>query len=630
MVRNAFAVRTSELSSTDELFARDFAPEVLEIMPRDLFATSAMVLRSSPGGGKTSLLRIFTPGPMLQVHRNAQRQPYDEIYRQLHAIGAIDGNGVRAMGILIPCTNGYSELQPPEQDPTARGMFRALVNARIVLRTLRSICMLNGLSYQTDLSRVELDYDLSLLDAGIIPRGSGTQGLRAWAEAVETRLLTVLDQIDMPDRDTPVHLSFDAVTWLSQVRFSIGGRVCDVRPIVMFDDVQRLRPGQRAMLYRELLDHRSSAPVWLAERTAVLESAEIFSDAIQSRDFEVVQIERGWQALSDRRFIAFVTGIADRRMRQMRDDPEGFGDHLGSTLDPLAFEGRLATAVSTLRDRAHHLGRSSDRYATWIAAAEQTTALDLLAQALEWSKTNILIARDQNRIQATLDLEPLPMEERENRETSKLPQAALKFISSEFGLPYFYGIDRVVRLSSYNVEEFLQICAVLYEHLHAARVARGEGPITVTPFDQDRALRKLAEKRFREISRAFPMGAKAQRVITAIGKLAHEQTFAPNAPYAPGVTGIGITPVDREALIRASGDPRNPYQETARILSACIAQNLFEVRELRQDGKMWTVLYLNRLLCAHFDLVYHTGGWRPTSIARLRAWHQTSATPTIL
>jgi len=44
MVRNAFAVRTSELSSPDELFARDFAPEVLEILPRDIFATSAMVL----------------------------------------------------------------------------------------------------------------------------------------------------------------------------------------------------------------------------------------------------------------------------------------------------------------------------------------------------------------------------------------------------------------------------------------------------------------------------------------------------------------------------------------------------------------------------------------------------------
>src|SRR3546814_14557964 len=81
----------------------------------------------------------------------------------------------------------------------------------------------------------------------------------------------------------------------------------------MFDDVQRLRPGQRATLYKELLDHRAAAPVWLAERTAVLESSEIFSDAIQRRDFEVVEIERGWQKLSDKRFLTFVTGIAEDR-----------------------------------------------------------------------------------------------------------------------------------------------------------------------------------------------------------------------------------------------------------------------------------------------------------------------------
>src|SRR3546814_15041949 len=64
--------------------------------------------------------------------------------------------------------------------------------------------------------------------------------------------------------------------------------------------------------------------------------------------------------------------------------------------------------------------------------------------------------------------------------------------------------------------------------------------VSVSPGEQDRALRRLAEKRFREISRAFPLGAKAQRLIAAIGKLSHEQTFAPNAPYAPGVPGIGL------------------------------------------------------------------------------------------
>jgi len=149
--------------------------------------------------------------------------------------------------------------------------------------------------------------------------------------------------------------------------------------------------------------------------------------------------------------------------------------------------------------------------------------------------------------------------------------------------------ESIVRLSSYNVEEFLQICAVLYEHLHAARVMRSAGPVSVSAADQDRALRKLAERRFQEIPRAFPLGQKAQRPIGAIGRMSHERTFEPNAPYAPGVSGIGLTVHDRETLIDAARrGTSHPFFELAAILSASVGQNLFEIREhLRQGSAQW-------------------------------------------
>src|SRR6266436_3398820 len=102
MVRNAFAIRTSEQSASDEAFARYFSPEVLGVLPEDLFAMSALVLRSSPGGGKTSLLRIFTPGPMLQVFRNQRIQPHDETFRHLENLGALDESAIKIMGVLLP------------------------------------------------------------------------------------------------------------------------------------------------------------------------------------------------------------------------------------------------------------------------------------------------------------------------------------------------------------------------------------------------------------------------------------------------------------------------------------------------------------------------------------------------
>ena len=35
---------------------------------------------------------------------------------------------------------------------------------------------------------------------------------------------------------------------------------------------------------------------------------------------------------------------------------------------------------------------------------------------------------------------------------------------------------------------------------------------------------------------------------------------------------------------------------------------------------MWVVLYLNRLFCVHYNLVYHIGGWQRVSLRRLQDW----------
>jgi hypothetical protein len=623
MARNAFAIRTSEQSASDDVFARYFAPEVLTVLPSDLFATSALVIRSSPGGGKTSLLRMFTPGPMLQVHRNPRISPHDDIHRQLHALGALDGTEIKVMGILVPCTSGYSEIPPPTPDTSARGLFRALVNARVVLRALRALCVLQNLEYSAGLSRVEISCEPSLFDEGPVPRRVSALDLRGWAEDLETRCFMQLDALtSRSGSDFPAHTSFDAIVWLSQASFYIDGRRSPARPIVMFDDAHRLRPGQRKMLYDELLDHRSGTPVWLAERTEVLDPADFLTTAVPSRDYIEIQLERAWaDANKGRRFFNFVTTIADRRV--MREDLQSFGDHLAS-LEEGSVDERLRDALNKLRAQAQSAVVGTNRYDKWLQAEIGAGTRSLFEAAIAWAKVNILIARDRNKAQQSLDLEPLSDQELEARDTSGLPGAAEKFVCRDYDLPYYYGIDRVVRLSSFNVEEFLQICAALYEHLHAARVLRTPGPVTVSAADQDQAIRKLAEKRYREIARAFPLGAKAQSLIGAVCRLCQDRTFVPNAPYAPGVTGIALSAQDREVLrAAAKAGSKHPFNELASVISACVAQNLFEVRDqLRQDNKEWLVLYLNRMLCVRFDLVYQTGGWQKVALDRLHDWSQ--------
>jgi hypothetical protein len=363
MVRNAFAIRTSEQSASDEAFARYFSPEVLGVLPEDLFAMSALVLRSSPGGGKTSLLRIFTPGPMLQVFRNQRIQPHDETFRHLENLGALDESVIKIMGVLLPCTTGYSEIGPPLEEPRARGLFRALVNARVVLRSLRALCLLNGLDYPAGLSCVSLSFEPTLFDEGPVPRSGHIGQLHSWAEDVETRCFAFLDSIGGgAAEDVPNHASFDSIVWLSQASFVVNGLSSGTRAIVMFDDVHRLRASQRRMLYEELLDHRSGTPVWLAERTEVLDATDLLTGAIPRRDFYEVQREHVWQQSRGKRFVNFVTGIADRRVIQMRDDLQSFGDHLAGSLSDSASQEILRNAARVLRDRMRAEALGTNRY----------------------------------------------------------------------------------------------------------------------------------------------------------------------------------------------------------------------------------------------------------------------------
>ena len=623
MARNAFAIRTSETSSPDDVFSRYFAPEVLSILPHDLFATSALVLRSAPGGGKTSLLRIFTPGPLIQVIRNRHLSPHDEIHRSLAQLGVVDDSAALAFGILVPCASGYAEIGPQLEEHTSRALFRALVNARIILRTLRALCTLYNLDYPSGLSATTCDYEKALFDEGPIPRVADLVTLRAWAEDVESRCFAQLDAVGNANVDLPLHIQFDAVLWLSQVSFKVHQRAVVVRPIVMFDDVHRLRPWQRSLLYSELLDHRSGTSVWFAERTYVIKPSELLTGAIPRRDYEEVRMEQAWSNARPKQYLNFVTSIADRRMTQMRTDLESFGDYLSNSVTDYATQDKVAKALPRLEQEIRERAAGTSLFDEWIANAE-TCSAEPFDRAIEWTRVGILIARERQKSQPSLELMPLSDHELDSRTGSGVPAAAERFVCTNLDVPYFYGIERVVRLSSYNVEEFLQICSVLYEHIYAQKITRSRSgaPVSVSAKSQHDALAKLADKRLKELPRLFALGPQAQHLIEAIGQVCREKTYEPNAPYAPGVTGIALSSQDRETLVQAGRDgPGNPYFELASTISSCVAQNLFEVRDNhKQDHKIWIVLYLNRLFCAHYDLVYHVGGWQRVSLRRLQDW----------
>jgi len=137
---------------------------------------------------------------------------------------------------------------------------------------------------------------------------------------------------------------------------------------------------------------------------------------------------------------------------------------------------------------------------------------------------------------------------------------------------------------------------------------------------QHQILKRAAERRWDGIPRRVQRGYEARRFLEAVGAFCEGQTYRPSAPYPPGVTGFGITMQDRARLIDGSRDSV-AFAELRTMLAALVSQNLLEPNlDHKNKGESLIVFYLNRVLCAHFDLPLGYGGWRKKSLKDLSGW----------
>ncbi|WP_432431645.1 hypothetical protein [Rhizobium leguminosarum] len=619
-MQNVFATRNSELSSPDEEFAQNFAADALQVLPGNAFGPGALIIRSAPGGGKTSLLRMFTPGPLEQATRNRTHAPFNEIYQRLEEIGAVGSAKPKLLGVYISSNGGYPEIGPPLSKEAAAGLFKALLNARIILRTLRAVSRLAGIDYddQGSLARIRIGSKHSLREQGQIPAKGLAPEFRAWAEDIEMRCLRYLDTLtaEAGDSDLPAHIGIDAIQWLASASIFVDDAPLACSPLLMIDDVQRLRPWQRDALFSESMEHRTTLILWIAEQTKVLDPSGMLTASRHERDHQVIQLERVWADRTSK-FHQFAMAIADRRLRQAGIEVQ-FDAVLSSTPLDRELLPDIENAVAALKGYLLDGPSSIPKYEAWIDSVLEADNDDPFRLAVELGKTRILIARDSRKSTASMEFEaiigpdPIP---------SGVSQAAERFVTRDYGLPYYYGVERIARLATFNIEEFLQICAGLFETIHANRVIRGNTSSAVSASAQHSVIKKLAERRYKELSRGVRYGELAQRLVEAVGMMAKEKTYSATAPYAPGVTGFAISPEERVQLAGAvAAGSSAVYHDLAQVITACVAQNILDMREVRQGSRTFTVFYLNRMLCAHFDLVYHYGGWQRVPLRTLINW----------
>ena len=624
-VRNPFRLQTAESIDSDSDFLRLFGHGVLDLLPEDALSGRPLFIRSAPGGGKTSLLKLFTPSVLQHLVAMKGNDAVKDLFVKLKGLGAISDHDVNVLSVMLPCARTFPALADVELKPArAKRLLLALIDARIILGALRAVLIARGHRFPDDLTRLTLTAPPDAHIPGLTFPCNGVS-VQRWAENIEQGVADLIDTLMSAEGGGPPgHDALLSLKLLDANFIQLDGKPFEKRWHIAFDDMQKLAPTQRAALLEVVVEQRARSTVWLAERFEALSTDELLaSGALSGRDHLVINLEREWKK---GRFEPAVKLIAERRARMASESaganaPDAFAPTIDADLDAPAWQEKTQAALDVVRKRVEGLAASKPQYSDWVKARAEVEGT-IRHQLIKWRTLEILITRQQGKKQMNLLLEPLKAEVLDEKDESDVRAAAELFISKEFGFPYYFGLSKLASLGSFNVEQFIRLAGDLFEESLAAAVMRRRPQIA--PERQQRILQGAYDTRVKDLPRRAKNGRDVLRFLDAVGQFCHAATYQPNAPYSPGVTGIAILMQERETLLDQAHLATNPPAAAfASILGTAIANNLLHAEvDYKVKGNRYMVLYLNRLLCPKYELPLQFGGFRERPLREFIAWAQ--------
>lgn len=618
-MRNPFRMRASQRTVNDEQFVRLFGAGALGLASDIKDPWGGLVfLRSAPGGGKSTLLRLLTPRPLRLLSRLSDEDSIKSTYNALRDLGAIGQDGPEVLGTMVPFTPEYRDLAEIDR---GNSMFRALLNARIVISTLRALLERSEKIYPDDLDTISAVWEPES-GATIPPKASGTE-LFSWASEIEREFYDQIDNLGMDDADLKSHARLDGLTWFARAElFDVGGKV-ETKRVLLLDDLQWLSSTQRTGLVDILTNARESCGVWVAERLEALNARDLLSEgALKDRDYNsVLQLERRWaQDGKTKAFAKFVEQIADRRVAKADgfDSPVFYNLIADDDYMP-DWQERCDQKCVEVETRILGSLNRQERYEEWLEGTRQATG-NAMQKAIRWKSLEILIERDRRKNQASFDFDQLPEEELPDK-LKAVERGAEHLVRNEIGAPVYFGRSALAVVSSWNVEQYLEVAGDMFEEISATAVGRRDPPPPMSPARQDAIIRSVAASRWDGLVRRLPQGYEARRFLEAVCGFSQQQTYRPTAPYQPGVTGFAISMSARKLLIDGAEDEFAQFTKLRSILTSLVSHNLLIPREdHRNKDKSYVLFYLNRLLCVQYDLPLGYGGWREKSLKELVDW----------
>lgn len=616
--RNPFLLRASERIESDAGFLRLYSPMILDYFIDNLgrveIWNSLFFIRSSPGAGKSSLLRLFEPSSLLTLLSRKSGDEFKEVFRKLQKIGAVSDDRINVLGVSLTFTRNYELLENfSDLNPGIRErLFYSLLNSRIITASLRAILSISKLRFPDDLHKIQLNYSDEKLYFKKISTPCNGQVLYDWAAGIEKSIYDLLDSF-LPVNSTTIegHSELFSLEVLRSEYINVEGIQLFDRILFMFDDVHKLSSKQRDSLITHLIEKRNSTSIWLSERLEALNNLK----TSRGRDYEELNLENYWKD-RESKFEKLLTNIADKRASQSKEEIEFALDDQQNELE---LSHTFKEAKEILFSRITELTKETIRFNRWINYLYEFEGTDqeLCELALQ---IEILIQRNIAKNEIPLEYE-LSLEELQAKKDEKVIQAARLFLSRQFGIPYYFGMNMLAKLSTNNVEQFLSFSAPLYERMLSLNL--NLSTISISAQVQDREIKKIANDKWNELGKMVPHSSLIIRFLRNVGTFCAAETFRPTASYAPGVNGFYIDAKRTVSLFNDEDWLNNYFFEDLQItLNTCLAFNLLHLKEVTQGkkGQKKLIYYLNRWICVKFGLPLSYGGWRSKKPDDLLRW----------
>ena len=588
-----------------------------------------VLLRGTPGSGKTTLARLFDYASLTTLLGNQGLATYRSLRAALSECGAIKADRPAIISCRLNMETDYRNIwELPYPEDLRLGLTAALIEARAVLGWFDNLAMAGtALGDFTVTARSGASAVFTAMG------GPGNSSILERARRVEAEMYRVVAALvsprieDLPSELISAYHPFDAIASIEH-RLD-GGEILALHPLIILDDANVLHPDQLQLLERWLKRRELAIARWILSRLDIvhLEKAiEVLTEPLArqdlpgtsaGRDSLEIMLQNVGEARREYRtqFRRMARDMANRYLGQMQlfqaRNLDNIADLL-STEHVLISEAQQRQLDDSVDTTQRKLLISASRRASIREKVSQFKPQGReLPRDIRSAMESILMYRYANRIpQKTLfDGIEDPAPSRPLRADSTVYEGARLQLMHRFHRPYYFGIDALCDAGSENAEQFLHLAAILVEGM-ATRVIRSK-PVPLDARVQSKLLREKATEIIRRWN--YPECRRVQRVINSVANACLSESLEPNAWLGAGANAFGVLQEQFQRIPTQS-------PELARVIQFGLAYNAFTlVPQYPCKGKSWCLIELGGLATLKYGLTLRRGGFIEGTVVDLES-----------